>query len=340
MTTERHDADISQPAGAPAYGLSRRSVVRAGVGIAWTAPVVTLVTAAPAMAVSSTLAISAFTAAYQNSTSASTVRPDRLILSATLGNNGAQATAGFQFILSIPGGVFDSVSATAPAGFSGPAVSGSLGGGWTLVFTKSGSQIGPGASVAFASTITVGSTLASPYLGYRGSAFTLAGTASASNANTVGGAASVATTPNANMFGDMHVSTSASNSPTFTMTASNVIVSKDTSQSRSGIGQLRLSVSIPKGKKNSRLFSEPTQGAIGLGWASDGTAHTTTAWVFKYTSTAAGFAGSLGLTDATRGPGTFSSTLTLVGGHGNPHGDATWTMTAPHLNTFVETTSF
>jgi hypothetical protein len=332
-------ADPERAAGAT--GLSRRSVVRAGAGALWVAPVVTLVTAAPSMAASSTLTISGFTAAYQNAANAATVRPDILVVNATLGNSGAQATTVFQFSLSIPAGYYDTApTATTPTGFTGPSISGSLGSGWTLVYTKSGAQIGAGSSVAFDSTITFLDTAASPFRGYRGSAFSLAGTASATNATTLGGAASVGITPNATLSGSLSVGTNAGNGPAFTMTGSNVRVSRNTAASRSGIGQLSLAVSIPKGTGGSRLTNEPTQGSVGAGWVSAGTAHTAGAWVFKYVTTALGYAGSLGPDDASRGPLTFSSALTMNGGGGNPGGTATWTFTAEHLNTSTTTSGF
>lgn len=338
MAPETPAADVAQPPGAPVRGLSRRSVVRAGVAAVWAAPVVTLVTAAPAMAASTTLTVTGFTATYQNNPNPATVNPDVLIVHAVLGNTGAQATAGHQFIVSVPGGLVDSVSAVPAPGFSGPVVSGSLGGGWTVVFTKSGPQIDAGGSVAFDTTLTLGSTTASPYRGYRGAGFALSGTASATNATTAGGAASVQPTPNSALSAGISLTTTATSGPAFSMDGTDVAVSGVSSASRSGIGQLFLSVALTRStKKNSRLLNAPTQGAVGPGWVADGTAHTAAAWVFRYRSTGLGFAGSLAAAPAARGPVTFHSELTLNGGKGNPSGDATWTLTADHLTTYTTT---
>lgn len=324
-------------------GLGRRSLVRAGAvgaGALWVAPVVTLVAAAPAMAASTTLSLTSLAATYLNSTNPATVRPDLLTVTAILGNHGGQPTSGYQLVLSIPAGLFTSVGATPASGFSAPTVSGSQGTGWTLVFAKSGSQIAAGGSVPFATTLTLGSTTATPYLGFRGAGFALVATASATGTTAIGQAVPVAATPPASLSAGLEPEVSSTNGPAFTMKAGTVYVSEVQTASRSGIGQLFVSVSLPVGKKNSRLSAEPTQGAIGPGWVADGTAHTATAWVFRYRTTAMGYAGSLGPNDASRGPGTFSSALTLNGGKGNPSGVATWTFTADHLTTRVVTARF
>lgn len=324
-----------------AAGLSRRSVVRAGAGALWVAPVVTLVTAAPALAASSTLTVSGLVATYENNPNPATVNPQRLVVNATLGNTGPEATDGCQLTLSIPGGLFDvGPTATTPAGFGAPVVSGSPAGGWSLVFFKAAPQIASGGSVTFVTTLTLGSTTATPYLGYRGSAFTLSGSASAGNATTVGGAAAVAGTPNADLSASMALAARSFNAGFLLLTGSAVRVSEVTTSSRSGIGQLFLTVSIPKGPSGSRLFAQPTQGNLGAAWTPDGAAHTATDWVFKYKSAAAGFAGSLGPSNASRGPGTLLSTLRLSGGSGTPHGTATWTFTAAHLNATTRTSTF
>ena len=71
-------------------GIERRTVVRAG---AWSVPVVAVAASAPAFACSPDYEVSAFSAAYQNQGLA-TLRPDRLVVSATTENNGSRGHSG------------------------------------------------------------------------------------------------------------------------------------------------------------------------------------------------------------------------------------------------------
>jgi hypothetical protein len=188
--------------------VSRRTVVRGAAAVgatAWTASAITLATATPALAVSSEIQISNFTANYVNHTNANTVNPTQLQVAATFANNGVQPTVNMQFTLTIPANLYATApTATTPAGWGAPSIS-AIGGdglanGWTLVFTRN-SQIGAGQSgQPFATTITFTDPGASfgdaPFRRWAGTSFSLAGSGTATNANPAGSSALVAATPN------------------------------------------------------------------------------------------------------------------------------------------------
>lgn len=195
------DAPEATPTGSDAkVGINRRTVVRGAAVTAWAVPAVTLVTAAPAFAVSSVISVTGFTANYLNHTNAATVDPTKLAVSAKFGNTGVQATKALQFTLSIPGGLYRTApTATTPAGWGAPAVSGSLAGGWTLVYSITDQLTAGASNILFDSTITftdpAGSWTDAPFRRWGGTAFSLSGSATATNATPAPAAVTVAATP-------------------------------------------------------------------------------------------------------------------------------------------------
>jgi hypothetical protein len=175
--------------------VGRRTVVRAG---AWSVPVVAVAAAAPAYACSPSTGLTggSFAATYVNHATPNTVDPTRIVVTASITNSGTASTVGFTRVLSLPANLFDTVVTTTPTGYAAPTVTGSLAVGWTLVYPRT-SQLVAGASDAFTATLTLGGTTASPFRGWQGPAFTLAGQANGGSAcGTAQSTAGVQATPN------------------------------------------------------------------------------------------------------------------------------------------------
>lgn len=167
------ESDHTDPSGgAPdtGHGLSRRTVLRAGAGAVWAAPVITLVTAAPAMASSPTVKITNFQAVYQGSGDPLARRPDILIVTAGLENNGAEAVA-LTHRLSVPGNLFAEMSFLDGTIYAD--ATGSLETGWQLDFPVG--QVDSGSSVAFSAVLQLGSRTEAPFHGYQAPSFSLVG---------------------------------------------------------------------------------------------------------------------------------------------------------------------
>ena len=187
-------------------GISRRTVMRGAAITAWAVPAVTLVTAAPAFAnTSPPIVVSAFTATY----GASPVDPTKLTVSAKFTNGSAEATQNFKFTLSIPAGLYGTDSAptpatfapiaTTPAGWGAPTITGSNALGWTLVFART-AQLAPGDSLKpFDTVITFRDRADSyadrPYARWVGSSWSLSGSATMNNGQTVPASVLIAATP-------------------------------------------------------------------------------------------------------------------------------------------------
>lgn len=238
--------------------VSRRTVVRGAAAVgatAWTASAITLATATPALAVSSEIQISNFTANYVNHTNANTVNPTQLQVAATFANGGAQPTVNMQFTLTIPANLYATApTATTPTGWGAPSIS-AIGGdglanGWTLVFTAS-TQMAAGGTKAFSTTISFTDPFASfanaPFRRFAGSSFSLAGSGTATNATTAGSSALVAATPNVTFSVDNANAIWADNAgnnspllgPNLRFTASKVY-----NAGRSSIGKMNLEIMI------------------------------------------------------------------------------------------------
>ena len=140
--------------GTGAGALTRRSVVRAGVAAAWTAPLVQVMAAAPAQAVGSGVTLSWVSGAFSHASSNRDFK-----FTGSLKNNGTQTTAALQItvVLTTNGTTSwtGAVVQSTPAGFSAssPSLGGSSG-AWTVTvtFTRS-TQLAAGASVTFNPTI-------------------------------------------------------------------------------------------------------------------------------------------------------------------------------------------
>lgn len=126
------DAENSQTS---SEGVSRRSVMKAGAAVAWTVPLVQVVAAAPAVAVSgkSTLAVSATKGSWSGKSS-------NLEVEVAITNTGSVATTGLQVTFT-----FDSAWTSGSASASGWTVS-PAGNATTKVYTfTAGTQVAAGA---------------------------------------------------------------------------------------------------------------------------------------------------------------------------------------------------
>ncbi|MCP3420909.1 hypothetical protein [Nocardioides pinisoli] len=134
--------------------LSRRAAVR---GAVWSIPAVTVATTAPAFAnTSGALAVTGLVVTYL------TDQPEKVSVTATV----TGFTDSYQMSLTLPPGVFDSVSDAA----SGSASTG-LADSHTLVLTS--------ATADFHATLDLGSRTALPWRGFQGPAFTVSAVARA-----------------------------------------------------------------------------------------------------------------------------------------------------------------
>ena len=135
------DAENSQTS---SEGVSRRSVMKAGAAVAWTVPLVQVVAAAPAVAVSgkSTLALSAASGSWSGNSS-------NLEAQVTITNTGSVATTSLQVTFT-----FDSAWTSGSASGSGWTVS-PAGKATTKVYTfTAGTQLAPGAGTTLQAKFT------------------------------------------------------------------------------------------------------------------------------------------------------------------------------------------
>jgi hypothetical protein len=262
--------------------IERRTVVRAGV---WAVPAVAVVTAVPAYAACSGGGLSGtMIANYANHTNAATVDPTRIQVTSTVTNTGTTATTGYTRILSIPAGLFDTVSAPSVNGYNGPTRSGSEATGLTLTYVRQ-SQLSAGASETFATTLTLGGTSASPFRGWQGPAFAL--TAQVNGGGTCGTLptpASVAATPNTTL----SISNWAADRSNGNLTVGDDSGSTTTrvlNTGRKAVGPVTLAVTVPKG--TGRYSSaEPTPSNISTGWAFVAPrTENSTSWTYTFRTT-------------------------------------------------------
>lgn len=243
-------ADVARES-APAAdsGISRRTVVRGAVVTAWAVPAVTLVTAAPAFAVSATLALSGVVANYLNGSVASTVDPTTLNVNATVVNTGTSITELAVVSVMIPGNLYNVAPTGSAPGFGNAEVSGDFQSGWTLAFTAE-AQVPTGVDngSAFVATIALDDNGGAPYRKWAGNSFALTMTASAANATTGTGSATVATTPNGT-FTNSGSSSIAMDSGTGAKAL--CTLQNFWNAGRSSIGQITVLVTIPKSSDNS-----------------------------------------------------------------------------------------
>lgn len=144
-------------ASSDAVSLSRRSVVRAGAAAAWTAPLVQVLSAAPAQAVGSGVVL-VLTPPLGGFSHASANKD--FVFAGTLTNNGTQTTTNVQItVVLTTNGTTDWTGAAAQAntGFTASApVTGGTSGAYTvsITYTKTAPQLaGSGGSVAVNFTI-------------------------------------------------------------------------------------------------------------------------------------------------------------------------------------------
>ena len=155
-------------------GISRRSIIKVGAHAAWAVPLVQVVAAAPAVAVSGTTTRVSW-AGFSGSYSSTDAR--NLDVTASIANDGSTSASGVQVVLTVPVPVN---GCTTPAGWT---VSRN---GQDFTFTKTTPLSG-----AASATLPVTFNLPSP----AGAALSLTGSAGASNAPFVSSAASVAKAP-------------------------------------------------------------------------------------------------------------------------------------------------
>ena len=147
-----HHGRTSRPTGP-----TRRSVVRAGVAAGWSAPLVQVISAAPAQAVGSGVVLD-LTGTFTHASNSRAVT----FTSGNLANNGTQTTTNLQITVTLTTNGTTNMSgttvSTTPSGFT--VGSGTLGGSSgaftiTFVFTKSTPQVAGGSSTAFAPAFQV-----------------------------------------------------------------------------------------------------------------------------------------------------------------------------------------
>lgn len=138
--------DCAQPDEATGGGTSRRTLLRAAGAAAWTVPVVTLATAAPALAASAkVLTVTSFAASYS--------LPFWTVTAGVSNDSDTHATVNLQVTLTIPQGnnrLDSAPTRIASPGWTSAGPSGS--GPWTYVYTRS-TQLAAGASTTFSATL-------------------------------------------------------------------------------------------------------------------------------------------------------------------------------------------
>lgn len=143
-----------------APGTSRRTVLRTGATLAWSAPVVLAVSAAPAYAASGDTTLQVVLSQPVRLLNSS-VPPTRteLVVSSTVTNTGDVATRALQVVLRVSAASapnpLDQSTASDVAGFASPVRS-SVGGGQQVFFTYVATeQLGPRSSIVFNPTVSM-----------------------------------------------------------------------------------------------------------------------------------------------------------------------------------------
>lgn len=279
-------ADVSRATSASpsSLGVSRRTVVRGAAVTAWTVPAVTLVTAAPAFAVSATLNLTLVSANYTNHTNAGTVDPTELKVAATVGNSGTHPTVNAGVTLTIPSGLYDMAPVATAPGFGTAVVTGSLAAGWTLAFTAE-TQIAPGAANArtFNAVVKFQGAATAPYRLHAGTGFTLPLVANAANATPGSSSTVVAATPNGTF--------ARSGTASIVMNSASGDRARCTLQNfwnagRSSIGQITVVVMIPKGSGGSVWANIPESQPAGTDgkWTFVGSSSADNQWKYTFRS--------------------------------------------------------
>lgn len=286
-------------------GTSRRTILRGAAMTAWAVPTVALVTAAPAFAVSSDLKITDFAAHYADDNSATTADPTQLVVTAQIGNTGTAVTVGALVTLTIPGDLYASApQATTPAGFGDATISGDLATGWTLTFAAT-AQVPNGGSVAFNTVLTFtdpgDAWTDAPFRRWAGNSFNLAATATATNASTGAGNATVAATP----VGGWSTSSASIAMNSGTGDTARCTVGDFWNTGRSSTGQVTLQVRINKNGGGSVWANQPnpTPGAVDGKWTFVNHDFSNDVWKYNFRSKVTGYAPGYVAGGAFDGPG-------------------------------------
>ncbi len=268
---------------------SRRKVIAGAAAVAWSVPAITLATATPAVAASSIIVITA-TGSHFSATD-----PTGINFSLAVSNKGTQPGANVNMTVRVP--LTSSGSAPTFSTLTGWTLSGtatSNGTHWVQTYTRASLPVG---NSNVSGTVTFAGT-ASPYARWSGSAFSLTGTVTATNAISAnfypGSIAAVTPSTLTNSTGtskdyfDRWVP-SGDNSNIGNhrrYTAANPALSGNAT-----ITKLHAQVSITK-NSSGRWQLEPRVKIIHSEWqaSSTPTAHTSTHWVWKFETTAPAYA--------------------------------------------------